>query len=1025
MFFAALALALSAQAQQATGVIKGRVSNAGTGQYLRSAVIAVDGTGIKIKTDEQGNYVITDLAPGVYTLVASFTGLDTEKKTVEVKAAGELSLDFDLGSEIYVLGQYVVAAEREGSAKAIQEQREANSIKNVVASDSFGNMVDGNIGELMKNLPGVTIDYADGEDASAMRIRGMDPAMMSVTMNGNAIASNAQSTSRAFSLSDLAVQNIEEIEVNLAPTPDVPANSQGGSVNFKTKSAFSQKGRRIRLDGNLSMNSAALDFQKSPGGQRTPDRKIKPGFNLSYSEAFGKIRPIGVSLNVGMAQRYRFNYQYDLPGGYAYDLTQLDAHKGTVAPDIYATVPSLRWYERGQANDRWFASLALEWKVFDSTTLFVNSSYTYDKGIGNYQHEMRVNSGSGQDSNANFNTISTTAGSSIAMTSTVSNVNTRTWNLNPGVKHRFGNFELNYDAYISKSSYQPDKEQNYSVGYGIDALGLRVDNVATSADAVLTQTNKTATNDYLVLNNYKGLSLTQNFATGTDTQLGAKIDGKKPLELFGMPVILQAGGRATESERVAQRYYRLYKMTGNKGTSVFNTAAEPKLGQFYDVYFTNKWSFDNAIPFWISPYRIWDYLQAAPDKFYTSYLDLTNLNTTQQSDYVRTKEGDRYSRERIYAGYGMATLQPFRSLTVMAGARYELTELKGKGWLLDSTDRPFNGAYPTHKFSRDDPASPYYGIDDWTALNLILTKQKRTKVYDKVFPNVQVKYEPIKDLIVRGAFTTGMARPDLDYIMPGDRIYDHQNLIRRKNTKLLPSTSENIDFRLEYYLPRQGSISVGVFKQTIENWVYNVITSEYRYSAANDIWEPWTIETAENAGHGSNKGFEIQYRQRLGWVAKWLNDFEFYAAFSAADPKAQYLKRTGDAVYEDNPDPAKVDAYMNSLQIWQTIVLPDVIKKSANARISYTGKRFSATFAGYWRDSFARNVNITNGEIREQAADLRFDVSSTWKLSPKWKAYLDWRNITNVADNDKQIFGRAVSYYKSGMVINLGLRADL
>lgn len=1024
MFMTALAIALSAQAQEATGVVKGRVSNAGTGQYLKNAVVSVDGTGIKIRTAEDGSYIIPDLPVGVQTLSVTFTGLDTEKLSVEVVAGQEKTLDFDLTSEVYVLGQYVVSAEREGSAKAIQEQRESNSMKNVIAADSFGNLVDGNVGELMKNLPGFTIDYADGEDASRMSFRGMDPSMMSVTMNGNAMANNAGSTTRSFALNDLAVQNIESIEVNFAPTPDQPSNTLGGSVNFKTKSAFNQKGRRIRLDGNLSMNAVALDFQKSPGGGRTPDRKIKPGFNLSYSEAFGKKRPVGVVFNIGMAQRYRFNNAY-IPSGYSYDTTQLEENGGKVSPNIYTQVPNIRMEERAQTNERWFAALNLDWKLSESTSLYLYNSYTYDRGMGNYSHQIRISPGAQVTEQSNYNTIVAPTGSSLSMTTAVSNIDTKSWSINPGVKHRFGNLEIAYDAYLSQSKYTPDPNQNYRTDYSLTGIGYRVDNVSSKADPVFTQTGATPATDYLTLNNYGSLGLTQDFATGTDTQRGAKIDGKKPFHVFGMPLIVQIGGRVTEAERDAKRYYRYYRMTGNSGTPNFGTAAEPKLAPFRDIYFTDKWNFDVPVPDWVSPYRVWDYYTANPDKFYPNYIDLNTLNTTLASDYVRMKFGDRYSKERVWAGYGMATFQPFPSLTFVGGARYEFTELLAKGWLIDTTDRPFAGAYPAHKFSRDDPTSPYYGISDQEAVDLLMHRAQKKKSYDKVFPNLQAKYEPIKDLFVRAAFTTNMGRADLNNIMPSDRIYDHLNLIRRNNPRLLPQEGNEINVRVEYYLPRSGLVGITVFKQHTKNYIAPVVSMDYIYNEDTGVWEPWTVESTDNIGVGDNKGFEINYRQRLGWIAKWMNDLEFYCQFSRNDPTAKSLVLSGTPVYQDNPDPALVEAYLTSPKIWNTLPLPGVINKSAVARLTYNGKTFTASINANWNDDFARSINFTTNEIYMQRGATRFDVSATVKLSAKWKASLDIRNVTGVPDYHRMIFGRTNGYYTSGRVINLGLRADL
>jgi hypothetical protein len=56
------------------------------------------------------------------------------------------------------LAAYTVSGEREGNAKAIMEQRNSMNITNSVASETFGDVSEGNIGEFLKHLPGVEID---------------------------------------------------------------------------------------------------------------------------------------------------------------------------------------------------------------------------------------------------------------------------------------------------------------------------------------------------------------------------------------------------------------------------------------------------------------------------------------------------------------------------------------------------------------------------------------------------------------------------------------------------------------------------------------------------------------------------------------------------------------------------------------------------------------------------------------------------------------------------------------------------
>ncbi|MGH8017869.1 MAG: hypothetical protein ACREIA_06185 [Opitutaceae bacterium] len=62
-----------------------------------------------------------------------------------------------------------VSSAIEGNAKAMMEQRAAMNMKNVVASDAFGNLSEGNVGELLQYLPAVEIVYDQG---------GMDGAQL-------------------------------------------------------------------------------------------------------------------------------------------------------------------------------------------------------------------------------------------------------------------------------------------------------------------------------------------------------------------------------------------------------------------------------------------------------------------------------------------------------------------------------------------------------------------------------------------------------------------------------------------------------------------------------------------------------------------------------------------------------------------------------------------------------------------------------------------------------------------------------
>src|SRR5688500_18843314 len=74
-----------AQDKPGNASITGRVLNAATQVYLNGAVVSVLG-GPSTTTDGEGRFQFTSLAAGVYTLTATYTGLDPFEVRVQVGA---------------------------------------------------------------------------------------------------------------------------------------------------------------------------------------------------------------------------------------------------------------------------------------------------------------------------------------------------------------------------------------------------------------------------------------------------------------------------------------------------------------------------------------------------------------------------------------------------------------------------------------------------------------------------------------------------------------------------------------------------------------------------------------------------------------------------------------------------------------------------------------------------------------------------------------------------------------------------
>ena len=113
-------------------------------------------TDIIALTDDTGSYRLTRVPSGPVVLEVYYTGLDPQTVSVNVPAGGNVTQDVSLtNSSLFGtqdptvrLDAFTVAASKEtdNASIAINDQRFAPNIKNVVSTDSHGEVMGGNIG---------------------------------------------------------------------------------------------------------------------------------------------------------------------------------------------------------------------------------------------------------------------------------------------------------------------------------------------------------------------------------------------------------------------------------------------------------------------------------------------------------------------------------------------------------------------------------------------------------------------------------------------------------------------------------------------------------------------------------------------------------------------------------------------------------------------------------------------------------------------------------------------------------------
>jgi TonB-dependent receptor len=143
----------------------------------------------------------------------------------------------------------------DGQAQALNEQRSAPNIVNVVAADQIGQFPDPNAAEAASRIPGVSIARDQGEGRYIL-IRGTEARLNSVMIDGERIPSPEDT--RQIMLDAVPADQLQSIQVSKAVTPDMDADSIGGAVNLITRQASNRPTMLFSMAGGY--NSLQRDY---------------------------------------------------------------------------------------------------------------------------------------------------------------------------------------------------------------------------------------------------------------------------------------------------------------------------------------------------------------------------------------------------------------------------------------------------------------------------------------------------------------------------------------------------------------------------------------------------------------------------------------------------------------------------------------------------------------------------------------------------------------------------------------------
>lgn len=194
------------------------------GLPVAQATLAVEGTSYGTYSDDNGNYSL-GLPQGTYTVVASFIGYESQKKSVSL--TGKKTVDFVLREESVALNDVEVY----GKSKS-QQLREgtfavsALDVKPVVNSLS-------NLNELVNRASGIKVRQEGGVGSDYdLSINGMSGNSVRYFIDGVPLETKGSEVS----LANLPVNIIDHIEMYKGVVPAyLGADALGGAINIVTK----------------------------------------------------------------------------------------------------------------------------------------------------------------------------------------------------------------------------------------------------------------------------------------------------------------------------------------------------------------------------------------------------------------------------------------------------------------------------------------------------------------------------------------------------------------------------------------------------------------------------------------------------------------------------------------------------------------------------------------------------------------------------------------------------------------------
>jgi TonB-dependent receptor len=921
---AALLLPALASAQD-TAAVAGRVADSRTGYSLQGAVIRVDGSSAVAYTDANGRFRLAGLPAGNRALEVEYVGLDPLRRSVALTAGTTVEVELRLESRTLQLEAFTVAESVRGQALAINQQKTASGLVNIVSEETFSTNLGGNLGFTLQQLPGLSVNEGEDGEPSGVNIRGLEAKYNSVQVDGNRMPTSGNS--RAFPVGQLNADAVANIEVIKAATPDRDGDALGGIINVISRSAFQREGRAVELN----VGGLYYDMRRSWSGNASLNY-------LDLLDVGGERKNLGVGLNLAWSETSR---DYDnLDKDYAVLQPQFEPALRLTSPLYFHTnaAPQTNYRDSAALS----ANLSLDYRVGPATTVYFRPFYRQQETDSekpraryyvNANHNFNSATGTKSIAEASYNTgrsLSTVL-TELRYQNDFSVVDNDVYGASLGGQHQMGATTVTLDLFRSNNESNRDRSlayvirnQGYQFGYDQTIRWKPVYTILNGKDP------------YDVTSINRG-DLTYSPRDAAEKASSLRLDVERKFTGDGLAGAFKFGGKFRSNVKEQDQASVVY-VTGS------NAAGFP----YASILQRTDYKVFGALPIYQYPdlNKLDDLRRTRPELF------ALQTASALQNDVIN----DYRAQEDTSAAYAMGTLR-FGRTTLITGVRMEHNTFESL----------------TYRYNSNAPAVP--------------TPVKAKRDYTMWLPGLHLRHELAKNLILRESYNRSYSRPDVNSLVAGLNLNAETGNISGGNPNLQPSTADNFDVQLEYYTPKGGLYSAGVFYKKMKGFYYDS-TLRFTNTDANGypIADPngaRLYTTQDNALGATNYGLELIARQRLLFLPAPLNGLGVSLSATLTKSDGKYPGRLEE----------KLPTYGFSDRIY-------------NAALEYSGGGFRARLSYTYRSDFLEGLDANNFFDDYFGAYESLNWESSYQLNRQTRLFFNVNNLTDEPQISYQGVGR-------------------